>query len=61
MQPLASLALTLARRLDEGTGSMALAPIAKELRATLAELAPSMEDRDDLLDALRAPLGDRQD
>ena len=61
MQPLATLALTLAAKLDNPVAGMAVAPIAKELRATLADLAPAMEDRDDLLDALRAPMGDAKD
>ncbi len=37
--PLGAIALTLAQTLDEGAG-MAVAAVAKELRATLKELTP---------------------
>ena len=61
-EALAEVALTLARALDAGAG-MAVAAVAKELRATLAELEPrTNDDADDpaavWLDRLLAPVGD---
>lgn len=45
-EALGQLALTLARQLDEGAG-MATAAVARELRATLAELTRDRDDGDD--------------
>jgi hypothetical protein len=55
-QALAQLALTLARTLDEGVG-MATAAVARELRATLAEIregATALNDKQTKADELRA-------
>ena len=58
---LMALALTLARTLDDGAG-MATAAVARELRATLADLTPEEHHDDDgfaaLIEQLRAPMGD---
>jgi hypothetical protein len=61
-KPLGQIALALARVLDTGAG-MATAAVAKELRATLNELHPKDEgsegdDLRNLIDRLRAPVGD---
>ena len=67
---LAEAALTLARSLDDGAG-LATAAVARELRATLMELAKGCE-RDDnadpieelvaqLREPVRAPVGDAAD
>ncbi len=53
--PLGAIALTLAQTLDEGAG-MAVAAVAKELRATLKELTPhdGGDDFQKLMDELQA-------
>ena len=53
--PLAALALSLARSIDQGAG-LALAGISKELRATLGALVPEKGPSDPFLDRLQAPL-----
>ena len=57
--PLGTSALTLARTLDEGAG-MAVAAVAKELRATLKELTPhdGGDDFTRLMAALSAEVRD---
>ena len=55
--PLAAVAMNLAKYLDDGAG-LASAGVSKELRAVLAELQPEVEERDDDLDELLAPLVD---
>lgn len=60
-EPLAEIALTLARTLDFASGST-VAVISRELRATLAELEPKVNDEPDdtdrWLEQLQAPVGD---
>lgn len=58
---LVATALTLARKLDDGAG-MATAAVAKELRATLAEILKGADEDDGLNDfvnglGLPAPVG----
>lgn len=55
---LAESAIVLARTLDEGAG-LAVAAVARELRATMESLRPVEEDHDDLdafLASLSAPV-----
>lgn len=59
---LVAIALTLARKLDDGAG-MATAAVAAELRNTLDDLLKGAEDDDDALSGflagLSSPVGDR--
>jgi hypothetical protein len=60
---LAESALVLARTLDEGAG-LAVAAVARELRATMESLRPVEEDHDDLdrfLAGLSTPIRDAAD
>ena len=61
-EALGQLALTLAKALDEGAG-MATAAVARELRATLADLARDRDDGDDddWTSGLSAPVWDTQE
>lgn len=60
---LVAIALTLARKLDDGAG-MATAAVASELRQTLDDLLKEADDGDDdglsgFLAGLSAPVGDK--
>lgn len=61
-EALGQLALTLAKTLDEGAG-MATAAVARELRATLADLARDRDDGDDddWTSGLPAPVWDAKE
>jgi len=57
-ESLASLAMTLAARLDDNIQGMAVAPVAKELRATLEQLKDTKANVDlvsQALERLRSP------
>jgi hypothetical protein len=61
-EAIGQLALTLAKALDEGAG-MATAAVARELRATLADLARDRDDGDDddWTSGLPAPVWDAKE